>query len=342
MADAMEFKAKVRGGQARAAALSPERRSEIARLGALAKKAKEMARRQGARPLPTAQYKGVLAVMDMEIPCYVLDDGRRVIGRTAATEMLSHIKGGGALEKYLAVNNLKPFIDMNLVLDGLVPFRLPEVAGLETEVKGLPADLLIDICKGLVAALEASSRKDAEHSLTATQREMAIRAGMFVAACAKVGLDALIDEATGNQYSRAEDALRVKLKAYLEEEMRPWEKTFPDDLWKEFGRLTGWKGSVTQRPKYWGHLVNELIYEYLDPDVATWLRQNAPTPRHGQNYHQWLSSQYGLKKLVEHIWMLIGVARTCQHMTELRQRMAEMSGKVGVQFTLYLPPGGAG
>jgi len=50
---------------------------------------------------------------------------------------------------------------------------------------------------------------------------------VFATACAKVGLDALVDEATGNQYERAEDALQVKLRAYLAEEMRKWEKTSP-------------------------------------------------------------------------------------------------------------------
>ena len=29
----------------------------------------------------------------------------------------------------------------------------------------------------------------------------------------------------------------------------------------------------------------KLIYEYLDPDVARWLRENAPNPMRGQNYH---------------------------------------------------------
>ncbi len=80
--------------------------------------------------------------------------------------------------------------------------------------------------------------------------------------------------------------------------MRKWDKTFPDELWVQFGRLTNWKGSLHQRPKYWGHLVMDLIYEYLDADVAQWLKVNAPKPMHGQNYHQWLSEQYGLKKLV--------------------------------------------
>lgn len=69
-----------------------------------------------------------------------------------------------------------------------------------------------------------------------------------------------------------------------------------------------------------GELVMELIYEQLDPDVARWLKENAPAPRHGQNYHQWLSGQFGLKKLVEVIWMVIGMAKGCQNMIELRDQ----------------------
>ena len=288
--------------------------------------------------LPEAKYKGVLSLVGTELPCYVLSNGQRVVGRTSFTELLTGIKGGGALEKYLGVEAFKTFIPLDEVLEKMVPFRLPEVEGLERQVKGLPADVLIDICKGFMGALEASYRGDAiTPKLTARQREMAIKAGMFVTACAKVGLDALIDEATGAQYDRAEDALQVKLRAYLADELRKWEKTFPDELWKEFGRLTNWKGTVTQRPKYWGKLVTELVYEYLDHDVAEWLKEHEPEPRKGRNWHSWLNDQYGLPKLVQHIYILIGVARTCENMSELRRKMAEMNGKVPVQYTLFLP-----
>ena len=40
------------------------------------------------------------------------------------------IKGGGALEKYIAVRALEPFINKDLVLERFVPFRLLEVEGL--------------------------------------------------------------------------------------------------------------------------------------------------------------------------------------------------------------------
>jgi hypothetical protein len=288
--------------------------------------------------LPEAKYRGYLPIMNTELPCYVLSNGMRVIGRTSATELLTGIKGGGALEKYLAVSSLKSFINMDLVLERLIAFRLPEVEGLEKAVKGLPHDLFIEICQGFVAALDAHYRQDSGVKLTARQIEMGMKASMFLSACAKVGLEALIDEVTGAQYDRAKDALEVKLKAYLEDELRVWEKTFPDELWVEFGRLTGWKGGVIRRPKYWGKLVMELVYEYLDSDVAKWLKDNAPTPRYGMNYHQWLSGQYGLKKLIEHMWMLIGVAKTCETMTELRDRMAELNGKVPIQLRMYYKP----
>jgi hypothetical protein len=327
------------GGKARAKKLSSEERSAIAKKAVEARWArKKKAEEDSAAYLPTAKYKGFLNLMGGEIPAYVLDNGQRVIGRTSATELLTGIKGGGDLEKYIGVSSLKPFINIDLVLEGMVSFRLPEVEGLGKSVKGLPADLLIEICRGFVAALTASNVPGSEHSLTDRQKEMALKASMFLAACAKVGLDALIDEATGYQYERAQDALQVKLRAYLEEEMMKWEKTFPDELWVEFGRLTNWKGTVTQRPKYWGKLVMELVYEYLDSDVAQWLKENAPQPRHGQNYHQWLSSQYGLKKLVEHIWKLVGVASQCKDMYELRNRMAFLHGKSPLQLTLFVSP----
>lgn len=335
-----------KGGDARALKLTGEQRSDIARRAVQARWAKvkgyqtivlvpEESSPATSQVLPKAEYKGFLNLMDLDIPCYVLDTEQRVVGRTAMTEMLSGFKGQGDLEGYLRSQNLKPFIDIDLVVANMVSFRLPEVEQLGREVKGLPADLVIDICKGLVKALESSQRPDGV-KLTPRQLSMAVAASVFLVACAKTGLDALIDEATGFQYKRAEDALQVKLRAYLEKEMRKWEKTFPDQLWLEFARLTSWRGTVTSRPKYWGILVMKLVYAYLDADVAKWLKENAPKPQKGQNYHQWLTSQYGLKKLVEHIWMLIGISRTCANMDELKHKMEQMFGKGEFQYDIFM------
>ena len=292
---------KVRSGQARMERLSREERRNLASVAAKARweKAKSQSleentgidspRENGG--MPVARYPGLLTLNGVEIPVYVLSNGQRVIARIAATEILTGVKRQGDLESYVRGSALQPFINTDSVISRLVAFSLPDVERLNTEVKGLPSDLFIEICQGYVAALNAAREENSTVTLTERQTEIAIRASMFLAACAKVGLDALIDEATGYQYERASDALQVKLRLYLAEEMRKWEKTFPDQLWAQFGRLTNWKGPIHSRPKYWGNLVMEIIYEHLDADVAEWLRLNAPKPMKGQNYHQWLSER---------------------------------------------------
>jgi hypothetical protein len=213
----------------------------------------------------------------------------------------------------------------------MIDFEIQEVVN--KSAKGMTAETFLEICGAYVTAWQEGAL-DSE-----AQIAIAKRAVMFLAACSKVGLIALIDEATGYQYRRAEEELQLKLRLFLLEEMRKWERTFPNELWEQFGRLTSWKGSVNQRPKYWGKLVMELIYEYLDPDVAQWLRENAPEPKKGQNYHQWLTSQFGLKKLIEHIWKVIGVASTCENMDDLKYKMEQLYGKKsGFQYALRLIP----
>lgn len=278
--------------------------------------------------IPIALWPGVLPIGDDGLSVYVLDDGRRVISRTGATTSLTGTPGGD-LESYIKVAALRPYLPVDLE-DQMIEFVLEGVT--HKTVRGITAETFLEICRAYVTAAQDSALQ------TDRQKAIAAQAAMFLAAVAKVGLIALIDEATGYQYARAEDALQIKLRMYLEDEMRKWEKTFPDQLWAEFGRLTGWSGSVNQRPKYWGKLVMELVYDYLDKDVADWLRENAPEPRHGQNYHQWLSGQYGLKRLTEHLWMLVGMAAACQSMPELKQKMAERFGRQPVQFTLFMAP----
>ncbi len=181
--------AKAKGGFARAEALTPEDRTQIARRAAQARWAKSEGTDDelsgGSVPadeeieadltMPVARWRGTLNIVGMEVPCYVLDNGARVIGRTSATEVLSGIKGGGALELYLGAKALDPFINKDLILERFVPFRLPEVEGLKTAVKGLPAELFIEICQGFVAGLQSSFDPKSPHPrLTDRQRQMAI------------------------------------------------------------------------------------------------------------------------------------------------------------------------
>lgn len=339
------------GGTARAVSLSADRRKEIASDAAQRrwKRHRELdptliqadAAGEDAEfiepsdALPIAHWRGVLNLVGVEVPCYVLDDGQKIIGRTSATEVLTGIKGGGALEKYIAVKALEPFIDKDLVLERFVPFRLLEVEGLGQAVKGLPADLMIEVCQGFVSAMQASFMPNSPFpKLTERQQQMAIQASMFLSACAKVGLEALIDEATGYQYERAEDALQVKMRAFIADELRAWEKTFPDELWLEFGRLTGWATPLRSRPKWWGKLVIEMIYDTLDPDVAEYLKANKPAP--GVRWHRQLTENHGVRQLVSRCYEVVGMAKPCTTMRELRDKVALHYGQRPMQLTMYI------
>jgi hypothetical protein len=239
------------GGKARALNNNKETLSNIGRLGA----AKRW-RKLHTKGAPIARYQGTLSLGASQVEAYVLDTEERVISLSAAVRSIAD-KDRGALADYIGVSALKPFINADLVVAELVDFEIPGLPGV---AKGIKAEVFLDICTAYVNALRAGALT------TDRQNEIAIKCSILLASCAKVGIIALIDEATGYQYVRDEDALQIKLRAYISEELRAWEKTFPDQLWEEFGRLTEWKGSlkrITQHSGDCGEAVRRIAREAL-------------------------------------------------------------------------------
>lgn len=157
-------------------------------------------------------------------------------------------KEGGNLGEYIGVSSLKDHINKDLVLGESYEFEVP---GTQFRGRGITAESFLAICRGYVAALQKGDLN------TQRQQEIAVSCSIILGSCAAVGLIALIDEATGYQYERAEDALQVKLRAFISDELRAWEKTFPDELWEEFGRLTNWSGPQFRHGGfYWKRVVH--------------------------------------------------------------------------------------
>lgn len=274
--------------------------------------------------LPRASFSGELIIGESALPAYVLDDERRVFSTKGMLQSLDFKPNANADEVFNA-QDVKPYLPART--SGLITF-LTDTGNI---AKGYDVERFMDICHAFSEALDAGVLRNARNV------EAARKANAIIRACSKIGIIALVDEATGYQYARAENALQFKLKLYLAEEMRGWEKTFPDDLWKEFARLTRWNGEPTKnRPRYWGYLVMELIYRYLDREVATYLKENKPKPKKGQNYHQWFNDDYGIKKLVEHINRVIGMAQGCETIEELQEKMAYKYGEKPQQLDLFL------
>ena len=272
---------------------------------------------------PFAKWKGQIDLGGDLLDCYVLDTGQRVIALRSAIRSFAGIESGN-LGKYIGVSGLKPFINSDLILGELSEFSIP---GTQFRGNGMTTEHFELICRGYVQALYQNS------PLTDRQREIAIKCAVLTSGLTRTGLDALIDEATGYQYEREEDALQVKLRAFIAEELRAWEKTFPDELWEEFGRLTNWQGSLKSRPKYWGKLVIELVYDTLDPDVAKYLRDNRPPAN--VRWHQNLTENLGVRQLVSRCFEIVGLAKSCRTMGELRKKVAHHYGKQSMLFNVY-------
>ena len=65
-------------------------------------------------------------------------------------------------------------------------------------------------------------------ALLPSQEHIAAQADILVRSFAKVGIIALIDEATGYQQQREKNELSKLLAIYLAEERLKWAKRFPD------------------------------------------------------------------------------------------------------------------
>ena len=272
---------------------------------------------------PFAKWRGNIDLGGDKLDVYVLDNGDRVIALRSAVKSLADADSGD-LAKFIGVSSLKPFINNDLILAELRVFAIP---GTQFLGRGMTTEHFELICRGYVQALYERA------PLTERQREIAIKCAVLTSGLTRIGLDALIDEATGYQYERDEDALQVKLRAFIAEELRAWEKTFPDELWEEFGRLTNWKGALNSRPKYWGKLVIELVYDTLDPDVAKYLRENRPAP--GIKWHQNLTENYGARQLVSRCYEIVDLAKSCQTMGELRKKVSHHYGKQGLLLNVF-------
>jgi hypothetical protein len=140
---------------------------------------------------------------------------------------------------------------------------------------------------------------------------------MLIRGFARVGIIALIDEATGFQKLRARDELQKILAAYIAPDLLPWAKRFPDVFYENLYRVRGWnyEAGSNARTAYIGKLTNTLIYEQLPPGVLAELRSKNPrdptTKRRKHMYHQFLTEDIGhphLDKQITTVTTLLSVA----------------------------------
>ncbi len=263
------------------------------------------------------KYDGILHIGDIEIPCYVLSDGTRILSERKTQEALKIVDNnvsGTKLPDFLANSAIKPFI-----FNEKDPAHFEPIYSYKGKqlIKGYEATLLPDICEGLLSARRAGIK------LTKRQAIVAERCEILLAAFAKVGIIALVDEATGYQYDREREELQHILKAYISEELLPWQKRFPDIFYKELFRLNGWDYTVKgikKRPGIIGRWTNLLVYNQLPIGVLDELKKKTPRSKSGNRtarYHQSLTLDIGEPNLANAINQAITICMVSSSMKEM-------------------------
>jgi hypothetical protein len=108
-----------------------------------------------------------------------------------------------------------------------------------------------------------------------SQDKLVLQANILIRSLAKVGITALIDEATGYQYDRESNALQEILKAYTAEDFLKWQARFPRKYYEELYRLYDWDDFdplTMKHPQYLGKFTNTFIYDYLPDGILEELR----------------------------------------------------------------------
>jgi P63C domain-containing protein len=325
-AKAFALRGASKGGRARASVLSPEERSEIARRASRARWAtQDDSAQQGDNErvvedepsdttMPYSMFPGTVEIGTVTLECHVLNDGRRVLASGGVVRALRGTDSKPAsLSRYLAA---LPTYDPGMLDGRMIRFRIPSNP---TVAQGYEAKLLIEICDLYLDARD----KDL---LKANQKPLAKMAEIIVRACAKVGIEALVDEATGYQQVRERRALQIKLQAFIAEEMQEWVKTFPEEFWQELARLEGIRYTPKNRPLRWGKYVMRFVYDSIDPDLGKKLREINPSPQHRRNHHQWLR-EFGRDRLHQQLGGTIAIMKSCKDMDEFRRRFASVFGR---------------
>lgn len=315
-----------KGGRARANVLTAEERSELARRAVNARWAKagktivpapvpaepELDAAPERSTPPTSAYQGRLRLGDVEIECHVLDDGRRVLSQREVVRILTGGRDSGTLSRYLARNaGYRPEILDGKTIQFLVPPNLTAT--------GYESTLLIELCETYLDARAAGT-------LHRSQQKLAVIAETVIRACAKVGIIALVDEATGYQVVRHKQALQAKLRLFIADDLQDWARTFPEDFWQELARLEGVRYAPRHRPLRWGRYVMMFVYDAIDEDVGRELRKKNPNPRFLSNHHQWLR-KHGRSKVDSQIAATVAIMKLCNDMADFKRKFARVFKK---------------
>lgn len=251
--------------------------------------------------------KTPLRLGDIEIPCYVLNNGTRVFsGRGLQKAIGFRSQSGQWMKSFCNTIGLSPYLNAGTLsisgrLANPIKFKRNNAGGSQSETYGYEATLLIDICSEIIDANRAGDFNDVT---------IIRNADIIIRSVAKVGIIALVDEATGynKEKNRAKDELQRFLAEFINQEASTWVKTFDDTFFEDIYRMRNWTwAKATAKPSFVGKIINDIVYERIAPLVLEELKNRNPKNDHGNRryrFHQFLTSDVGKPALKQHLAIL--------------------------------------
>jgi hypothetical protein len=275
-----------------------------------------------------------LKIIGVEIECYVLDDGRRVLAFAGLQRAIGLADGGSMtagknrLEDFARRDRIKQFLGPDALKKIERPFMIRVGS---TKKYALEGEVLPALCDAVVEA-------SAHGVLQPQQFEIAHRCIALQQALKKIAIDALIDEASGYQNVRDEQELQRLLEAYVRAEHNPYNVIVPDDFTREVCRVYGWPYRENKRlPRYAGKILRSTIYDQMPTPVLPALDERNPADANWQRqkkHHQFLTRDVGLPHFKT---QLAGVMALLRASTNKKMFWDLFERAYGGQLTLDLP-----
>lgn len=189
-----------------------------------------------------ASHQGELPIGDVRLDCYVLEDGKRLFHKRGMARALTlKSEGGNAFLKTLSGKGIGSAISPELWQKIENPIVFKPLNG--DPAHGYEASTLIEVLDAIIQAKN-------DGKLLPNQMFLARQAEIIIRSAAKVGIVALIDEATGFIADKRKAEYRELFQEFIRDEMRQWEKEFPEVFFDMIYRLYGLK---RKNPKSFKH-----------------------------------------------------------------------------------------
>lgn len=236
----------------------------------------------------------------------VLDNEMAVVSSASFLEFFNITKGayatGERLAKIIDVEGLnsKRFNDIRRCVSNPVKF----INSNNCLVLGYEGTVIVDYCRALMEA-----RRSKVFPKNSAGERYTLQAELLIESLAKVGITALIYEATGYEAKKRRDAFQRLFEAYFRDAYARYAPRFPDAFYTGIMRLKhwSWDSPLWKRPPVFGKITKDIVYQRLEPGVLDKLESLNPLKENGKRsvkHHQWLSEDLGQPDLDRHLYAI--------------------------------------